>query len=367
MQALGENLAADTPLCASGGKNSGSTWQWNLSYVRTHRPEHGIGENVLNINARTSELPDDCRSNLQVCERDLSQLGYNVLSVVGSPHEFMIPQMRWRVFIIFSRTLSMASLKEVASTLDAVKVAAPLLPVDAFTLHPDDPLIGSSLDAHLQAAAHHAESNQRAKATQQWAKKDRRKGAQPLNRYADPQLASQLPWLDTLTPRETSCLTSVPDSAPARSVDISQDKDRAFLSGPDAAAVIQCIAKVARIWDTVLDRLWVPHELCAFKGILISRAEAEKWDADLLSDLAGNAFCGPLVLILIMCLIIADAKQRRAEDFDRVTTQLQVDLNTAKDQTSDELPIYVDGQCAEPNPESQGFAGMADFGLLDEF
>ena len=68
-----------------------------------------------------------------------------------------------------------------------------------------------------------------------------------------------------------------------------------------------------------------------------------------------------------MCLIIADAKQRRAEDFDRVTTQLQVDLNTAKDQTSDELPIYVDGQCAEPNPESQGFDDMADFGLLDEF
>ena len=307
-QKLSENL--QTPVCATGSLRSGSTWQYNLNYIREHQPEHGIAENVANILVECKEAAyQECKSNLEVCQRDLSSAGYNSIALLLSPHEFCVPEHRWRVFILYSRVLAMERLQSVASLIETWKHHMCRLPLDSFLLAPDDPLIESSLQDRLAAASASSESSIRASATQKWnSQRRRRVGATKRHNYTDSSKAAFFPWLDTLLPRELAQLQNIPESVKARLADISQNSDFACLSRADAHELVQCITKLAKLWDFDSHRVLLGLEVAAIQGIAISRDEASRYSDLMLSQLAGNAFCGPLVLTLLIAMLLVAAQ-----------------------------------------------------------
>ncbi len=96
-----QNSRQHRDTCAKGDGRTGSTWAGCHSYTDIHRPEHGVGENVRNLCAKSpasttgTEGPtDDDSSNLKLCQSNLASSGYASIAVLASPHQFFIPEIR---------------------------------------------------------------------------------------------------------------------------------------------------------------------------------------------------------------------------------------------------------------------------------
>lgn len=76
----------------------GDLFEYVVRIIRFHKPRYIFLENVPNLKAH-----NDGETWGQL-EKRLSKLGYDIRSEYLSPHEFGIPQLRKRVFIVGSRT-----------------------------------------------------------------------------------------------------------------------------------------------------------------------------------------------------------------------------------------------------------------------
>ena len=169
---------------------------------------------------------------------------------------------------------------------------------------------------------------------QKWSERQRRqRGVEQTSRFSDPAYAAQCPWLGTLAPRDHESLVSVDENEPARVVDVTQNKDRNVLKGDLAESVLPCITKNAKFFDRHREREWCGAELCAAQGIMVSPAELNTFGNEFLVELAGNAFDGPTVLVIYICVLIALAKKRRADACDKLLSTLG---NAPADQASEE-------------------------------
>ena len=97
-------------------------WSYRLKYVKTKRPLHGMAENVRTLcckpqRADVESDDPDLQSNMEVCQQQLAEEGYHSIALLVSPHEYFIPQVRWRMVLIFSRMLSLAELEQIGHDL----------------------------------------------------------------------------------------------------------------------------------------------------------------------------------------------------------------------------------------------------------
>ena len=298
-------------LIASGDKQTGGTWVGGMQYIRRHDPISGLAENVRTLAAKPSG-DDDLQSGLDTCQADLSDAGYASVAVLASPHEYLIPECRWRALLMFSRKLSLAELQAVARDFDDMKHRSELVPLDSFLLHPDDPLITADLHRQLAQKSETAQKALGNSKNEKWNKSDRRSGSRPgtMSQYSDPVFAMTLPWLDTLTPRELKDL--IDSDALSRIVDVGQH-------GPDRTSlrcenkdVVPCITRGVEFFDKKHHRKVLPAETCMVQGNVLSRTDMGELAPSLQVTLAGLAYNGPLVATLITLMRVAEAKHDAA-------------------------------------------------------
>ena len=148
-----EHEAAD---CTTTGEGrTGGTWKGNLEYLKKHDIDNAIFENVLNLAktilarfsgeaAETDKDNEAIRSNLSKCQEDLSAAGYASVAFECSPHQAGIPEMRWRICIICSKTLPLLVLEGIRDQWEHA-IFADTMNVSSFLLAPSDPIILDAL------------------------------------------------------------------------------------------------------------------------------------------------------------------------------------------------------------------------------
>ena len=159
----------------SGEKTSGGTWRGGMDYVRVHRPVSGLAENVRTL-ACTPSGDDKDESGLVACQQELSEAGYASVAILASPHEYWVPENRWRALLPFSKKLSLRELQGVARDFKDLRNRAALLPLEMFMLDPDDPLVAAELDRQLESKPDGAQTGLSNKASEKWSKRGSRGG-----------------------------------------------------------------------------------------------------------------------------------------------------------------------------------------------
>jgi hypothetical protein len=291
---------------AMGTGRTGATWKGCMAYEQMHGPDVSIYENVVNI-ARANT---DGKSNLEVCREHLSRLGRNSIALKLSPIEFSIPEQRLRMFLIASKWLTSQELLKLAALVDRMKAPRnlPLWSVETFMLPPGHPLIAAALRREL-------DTRYSAKSGAGVAKRSAKTSSNNL--ASDPLLASQCPWLDVLTDRQRQVFDKLKFTKVA---DLGQSEGRT--PSPNGVE-IPCIIPNSRLWVRLTThtlqgpqesgRLMLGIEKCAVQGIFMD----ESWEADFdevfKNDLAGNAFCGPVMLVVVIALLLTVAKKTKAQ------------------------------------------------------
>ena len=339
----------------SGTGLTGGTWKGGLDYLVPGGVESGIAENVKNLAATptigpTSDPKDErdkdskeLQTLLDTCQIDLAEKGYSSVAVLASPHECTLPQSRWRALIAFSKKLSLARLERVAAKFEEIKSTGVPFELDNCLLDPQDELVDGELHRLLAIKAESVQKNQSDAAAEKWKKRDNRsKNSGPPSKYADRKLAMQLPWLDTLTVREHAALLG---SKPARVADVAQHGERTTLSGN--LDITPCVTKKVEFWDTLFDRKHLPLEKCLLQGIVLSRWQYNKSDPSFLNRLTGNAYNGPLLLILTLLIWIAEAELDHELHLESLRRAPQAQVATSPPSSEPQIPPTASVDLAE--------------------
>ncbi len=346
------NRASD--IIGNGDKLSGSTWKGGLSYIRKYKPESGLAENVKtlankpNMNSLDADDKDsvELATCLQRCQEDLSSEGYASVAILASPHDYILPEHRWRSLIAFSRILSLQELEEVAAEFEEIKAIADVATLDQMMLPPNDPLIDVELERQLGIKEKSVQKSQSNQAAERWRKRDRRASSGKVESvYNDIAVTSTLPWLDTLSVRELAALKSVGSK---RICDVAQHGEQCTLRSD--LDILGCVTEKVEIWDQKWHRKWIPMELCTVQGILLSRAEYLGLEPEFLRKLAGNAYNGPLLVILVLLIWIAEAKKKMSA--------IDAALGGSDQQTSESSAgTSAAGNSEQPDPEESNSGG----------
>ena len=340
-----------------------------------------MAENVTNLGAKINSPDPDVEeptSNLKQCQADLGQLGYNSVAIVLSPHQLVMPEMRWRTYILFHCKLSVAALQEIAITIDAMKADATPFPLDRFMLCNSHPLVDTRLADALAENGAQAATHQRSQVTQKWAERQRRQRGKPVpSRFSDPSYSEKCAWLGTLTPRDLQSLLSVPETCNARIVDVSQNQDRNCLKCDIADVVIPCVTKKSKFFDRTRERLWLGIELCATQGIFMTESEYMQFGNLFATELGGDAYNGPTVLLIYLLVVVALAKDQRAARFDTLSESIglasaHADLFSSIEGIASHAPSRLSDEPVGPPDAAEGVdvssasldADMLAFGAL---
>ena len=129
-----------------------------------------------------------------------------------------------------------------------------------------------------------------------------------VSKYDDLAEAAQCPWLDLLTDRELKCLENVSSRQrrPVGVVDLSQSGEKR--NSPFCEYGSPCVTPKARLFCLQRNRLLTAVEKCALQGIRAPQHVLRKFGSEFLSDLAGNAFCAPMMLVVVMALLCVSAR-----------------------------------------------------------
>ena len=111
--------------------------------MKQHRRfvKHGVAENVKMLAAKPDASMDtgkDVLSQLEVCLEDLAEAGFGSRAILCSPHEFWLPEVRWRSLIVFTSVLDGDELQAVINDFEALK-GGDWWPLEMFCLSDDDP------------------------------------------------------------------------------------------------------------------------------------------------------------------------------------------------------------------------------------
>ena len=116
------------------------------------------------------------------------------------------------------------------------------------------------------------------------------------SKWCDPVAASNK-WYDLLTARERECLRT---KSAIGIADLSQTEKR---DGNQSDAGCPCVTPHGVYWHMSHERLLTPIERCALQGVCIPRRLLAMFDAAFYNDMAGNGYCCPVLMSLVIGLL----------------------------------------------------------------
>ena len=303
--------------CGYASKQTGQTWLGCFAYIRKHNPEDLVLENVVNLHAKGKAKTDqnETQTMLDRIMKDLAIRNYSSIALKLSPHNFGVPQHRWRWYVVATRVLSLNVLrKEVEGKIPELQTDE-MMPVDSFLLAENNPYIQKCLERKLQRKSETYEQVLRkTEGKKKWKKEAKIvDGQRPVTSiYAHALSAISLPWLETICERELQVLLAG-NTSTNRWLNLSQKDEMSSFSATECAT-LQALTPDGLFFDRVLHRPLLAVEGMAFNGVFLNNPETEKRHSEgELQDVGGNAFPGFIVMLLTVALDIAKSKHARAE------------------------------------------------------
>jgi len=310
-----------------------------MTYKKRYHPKITLLEN----NPPLKATKDGGKSDLDQCLKELRDEGENAIHFEVSPHKHHTPEHRLRLFILSSNDMTNDELHEVVELLTSWE-DKDVLPLESFLYPPGSKSIDAELARALSSAATFAAGRGAKRDVQaKWPESHwgiTKDVEDPGNvGWRRPEKSGRCPWFDVLADRQQNILEKFdfdPIGAKMKIWDLSQNMGRTREITLDCAPAV---LPGSILWHSLLERPIFQDEKMAIQGIVptMDVMEALKGKEELKHSLAGNAFCGYLMLRIIMAIVIVRSKRYMRE--------------TAKTPTLDLKPrVPVPSADAAPNP-----------------
>ena len=292
-------------LLRDGGGTSGSTLAGVLLVLQWRRPRSFIFENVPNLRYYMAPLA-----------KRMQALGYIIVWRVVDALESFTPQRRLRLYIVgwLRADLEASGMdintfaQEMSTTWSDLLKDNPVMDIDDFLLPDDDP----GLVAHQRAliAKMHGDSPlAHVSKEQKWHEKNKlilnKRGVKRSFSNWRPCYAEQMPDFPNLPARCQELLDSrqleFPDT---RRLLVRIDQSDANVS----EAIAPCMNPGGIIWIAHKARLMRAWEKLSLQAIYCTPAQVATFGENLVSDLAGNAFCASSCLVAVLVSLIGRAR-----------------------------------------------------------
>jgi len=135
--------------------------------------------------------------------------------------------------------------------------------------------------------------------------------------WTDAVTSARYPWVEVLTDRERGVLELV-ETEESRSAEADNEEELWELSqtikrGQVVSSGVPCLKPGGKPWLKKRRRLLVPEERLAIQGIFASREIMDMFSSMLKNSLAGNAFSGPVFMVIFLALMSAIAEKLKRE------------------------------------------------------
>ncbi len=295
---------------------TGESFAGALGYIRNHHPAICLLENVDTFAGGVGGNGETLIALVQEC-------GYVLGVVQVSPHRTIMPQLRKRLFYVaIDKVLTTANtlscMVELVREMEAQPV---LLPMDRLLLRDTDPLVKAELDSRQAKTTGTETGKRQTKSGKKWVLAELASAAQQhstvlgcrpsawgATKWDTPEEAHLCPWFNTLTTREQHVLSSVTGGLKdgmenCALIDLTQSSSRKPANtNPDVAC---CITPAALLWHCGRNRLLLGVEKCSLQGLWLPVSVTDSFDNGLISNLAGNAFCGPDFAKVLIAVFVA--------------------------------------------------------------
>jgi len=268
------------------------------------------------------------KNNLEIAIKKLSQEGFNCVAIKLSPAEVINKQSRPRIWIVGSRDLSQADVETVIPQIvEHLKVLSPdlLFKIENFLVPESSPIIDEEL-RRLSEVRLNAPSTSGTEKGERWGALHYKLAKETQHQWnasvwTDPLVLARYPWIETLSDRERGVLELVEAAAPPNDAEENDeeiwDLSQTVKRGGVVASGLPCLKPTGKPWLKKRRRLLLPEERLAIQGIFAHEEIFSQFSSAFKSELAGNAFSGPVFLVIFLALCGALAgKEKRDGNLD---------------------------------------------------
>jgi len=309
------NSAANRSCVKDSSLRTGAAFQGLVDHIEQKSPLVTVLENVLTL----KKIGPDGKSNLDHCLEKLAKKNISSIAFELDSSSYGWSQTRGRLYLVCSKYMTDDDLRKVGRTLERFKSKDPVCK-SHFLLPASDPYLEKVLHELMEKKRGKAGTGSSRTGAKGAAKnagahwpnlhKHMAKGDQD-NAWQDPVHSAQYPWFDILSERERDMVSRSPAGFTLR--ELSQQMDRGS-AAPRTDDLFPIVIPRSLIWNDEQQRLVVAVEKLAAQGITIDRETAAKFTEEELSDLAGNAFCMPTFLIVVVSVLLVLAQKYNEVD-----------------------------------------------------